>query len=219
MSIDSVNQASSLAYGATKVSKDSTANQAVWASVDDDQKAATNASPPNNAVTGTTGSNLSKEVMAQLIAVTQETADTKAYDGPLSTAERHHLEDIANDPGYAASQAKGFGTSHELVWAGWELPTVNNGYTAAEGMAFHVKEMANMASMKQVKEERTAYYENLKGQGLPPAEAYAKLLEFNANLPQSHDAALRWSESGRAMSYSDYNNARLEYLQNLISEA
>jgi hypothetical protein len=174
------------------------------------------------AVTGTTGSNLSKEVMGQLIAAAQETSvsstDTKAYDGPLSIGERHHLEEIANNSGYAASQANLFGTGRELVFVGKTLPGVNNGFSDADRKAFLTKQAGQMANEKQVQGERTAYYESLMGQGLPPAETFAKLLEFNANLPESHDATLGWSESGVSLSYSDYQKARLDYLQNLIGQ-
>lgn len=175
----------------------------------------------NNAVTGTTGSNLSKDVMGQLIAA-QETGvsstDAKAYDGPLSIGERHHLEDIANNPRYAASQANLFGTGSELVFVGKMLPTVNNGYSDADRETFLTKQAGQMANEKQAQGERTAYYESLMRQGLPPAEIFAKLLEFNTNLPESHDATLGWSESGVSLSYSDYQKARLDYLQNLISQ-
>lgn len=176
----------------------------------------------DNAVTGVIGSNLSKEMTAQLLSESQETSasnsNTEGYDGPLSIGERHHLEDIANDPGYAASQAKLFGTGGELVWAGKVLPGVNNGFSDAERHAFLAKQSSKMANEKQVSGERSAYYENLLKQGLPPAEIYAKLLEFNANLPDSHDATLGWSESGMSMSYSDYNKARLDYLQQIMPQ-
>ena len=80
------------------------------------------------------------------------------------------------------------------------------------------KMKTRMADAKQVQGERTAYYESLAGQDLTPAEKYAKLLEFNVDLPPSHDATLGWSEFGSSMSYSDYNQTRLDYLQHLISQ-
>jgi len=53
------------------------------------------------------------------------------------------------------------------------------------------------------------------------AEIFAKMLEFNANLPESYDDTLGWSKSGRAngMSYSDFQKAQLDYLQNLLDQA
>lgn len=176
----------------------------------------------DNTVFGTTGSNLSKEVMGQLIAAAQETnvssTNTKAYNGPLSIGERHRLEEIANNPGYAASEAKLLGRRGETVFVGKTLPGVNNGFSDADRKAFLTKQAGQMANEKQVQGERTAYYESLMGQGLPPAEIFSKLLEFNANLPESHDATLGWSESGVSLSYSDYQKARFDYLQNLIGQ-
>lgn len=177
----------------------------------------------DNTITGTTGSRLSKEVMGQLIAAAQEanvsSTDTKAYDGPLSVGERHTLEDIANNPGFAASQAKLLGRRGEAVFVGKTLPGVNNGFSDADRKAFLIKQAGQMANEKQVHGERTAYYESLMGQGLSPAEIFSKLLEFNANLPESHDATLGWSESGVSLSYSDFQKARFDYLQNLIGQA
>ena len=165
-------------------------------------------------VTGVTGSNLSKEVVGQLIAEAQEigvsNANTEEYDGPLSIGERHHLEDIANDPVYAASQAKLFGTSGEMYFVK-EIPTNSRAVAAAR---------SQREGIEAVQQQRTAYYENLTAQDLPPAEIYFNLLEFNANLPKSHDDTMEWSASRRAggPSYSDYNQARSDYLQNLISQ-
>jgi len=194
----------------------------------DEQKASsatTTASTPQtnaNAVTGTTGSNLSKEVIEQLMAEAQETGvsntDTETYDGPLSIGERHHLEDIVNNPDYGASQAKLVGISGELVGVGKVLPTVNNGFSDAQRAAFLAKSKTQVAGMEQAQQQRSAFYSSLIAQDLPPAEIFAKLLEFNANLPSSHDDTLGWSRSGRSLSYSDYNQTRLDYLQNLISQ-
>jgi len=144
---------------------------------------------------------------------------TDAYDGILSEPERHGLESIANDPVYAASQAKLIGTSGEMYFIK-ELPTVNNGYSDAQRTAFLAKNKVQVAAIEAVQQQRTAYYENLTAQDLPPAEIYFKLLEFNANLPKSHDDTMEWSASRRAggPSYSDYNQARSDYLQNLISQ-
>jgi len=191
---------------------------------DDEQKASSTATTasttqtPTNAVTGTTGSNLSKEVIDQLMAEAQETGvsntDTETYDGPLSIGERHHLEDIVNNPGYGASEAKIFGTGMELIRGFSSMAEAQAYFSKGGDNRFHAK----LADMQKVVGERTAYYENLSGQGMPPAEIFAKLLEFNVNLPPSYDDALGWSGPGRSMSYSDYNQTRLDYLQNLISQ-
>ncbi len=69
-------------------------------------------------MTGVTGSNLSKEVIDQLMKATQEAdtsnTDTEKYDGPLSIGERHHLEDIASNTEYAKKQAEVIGTLGEF---------------------------------------------------------------------------------------------------------
>jgi len=172
------------------------------------------------AVTGTTGNGLSSEMMSQLISEADETSvsntNTEEYDGPLSIGERHHLEDIVNNPGYGASEAKRFGTATELIGAFRNVEEAQVAFSLGE--AGEAGGHTRLAAMQKAQGERTAYYESLSGQGLTSAETYAKLLEFNVDLPPSHDATLGWSESGRSMSYSDYNQTRLDYLQNLISQ-
>jgi len=170
------------------------------------------------AVTGTTSNNLSSTMMSQLMATAQEpnTSNTNVdqYSGPLSVGERRYLNDIAKDPAYAASEAKLSGTASELVFAyktsAELMASIHSGSNNSD---------ARLASMKEVQGQRTAYYESLAAQGLPPAETFAKILEFNVNLSKSHDDTLGWSASGRTQSYSDYNQSQLDYLQNAIAQS
>jgi|GEM_PF-1997514 len=200
----------------------STANtsaaQALMAGASGSKETSATSSAKAAAVTGVTGSNLSKEVMDQLIAATQETdiSDTDDYDGPLSIADRHRLEDIARDPEYAAFDSKQFGTLGEF---GRPLQLVDGMIGGRPSDANDAKRASATAEMEQVQIERTALYENLTEQGLPPAEIFGKLLEFNADLPESYDETVGWSDSGRTngMSYSDYNQAQSDYLQNLLN--
>ena len=169
-------------------------------------------------VTGVKDNSLSSNVVSLLITDQQEVAEY-TYIGPLSIAQRHYLEQIANDPAYAKQQAEMLGTGYELVWAGHELPTEANGYTVDQRNAFLEQSKSSMFKMEQVRGERTAYYEKLKGEGMLPAEIFSKLLEFNANLPKSHDEALGWSKSGQSMPYSDYHQAKVQYLESLNNQA
>lgn len=182
-----------------------------------DETAQTDGYINTNVLTGTTVSHLSAETIGYVMQATQSGEDANAQS-PLPKGIQNHLNDIANDPAYATKQAWLLGTGSELLFVGKELPTVNNGYTKEERNNFLAKTDLQMAQIQQVQSERSAYYENLKEQGLSPAKIYAKLLEFNANLPESHDAVVGWSESGRTISYSEHHNAQLDYLQNLIDQ-
>lgn len=177
--------------------------------------------PANNAVSGTTGSRLSAEMDGTLIGQQEAGAsnsDADDYDGPLSIGERHRLENIARNPEYAANQAKEVGIFGELVFGFNAGPNASEAETTEAWLKSLGKSKTNMAQMEKVQGQRTAYYESLTGQGLAPAEIFAKLLEFNANLPESHHDTLGWSEAGRPQSYSDYNKARFDYLQNLLGQ-
>lgn len=174
-------------------------------------------------VTGVKDNGLSKDTLGHLISATQESdapnADIDTYNAALPVGVRHHLEQIANDPAYAKEQAKILGTSRELVFVGKELPTQANGYSPEESRIAFAKMKSNMLKMEQVRGDRTAYYEKMKDEGMPPAEIYAKLLEFNANLPKSHDDVLNWSESGQQLAYSDFQQASSDYFNNLFTKA
>ena len=166
----------------------------------------------DNTITGTTGSNLSPQIVEQLIQVSQQTAQTEtASDTSLRNSEQRHLERIANDPDYAAEQAEMLGMHGELMFVGKD-PFPSNGAPASEWQAFWQAHNSRMEQINQVNHERQELYQRLVGQGTPPAEIYAELLKFNANQPHSYDAAIGTSEAS-GVTYSDWNGERLTYLQ------
>ena len=174
--------------------------------------------PTNNAVTGTTQNRLSSEVTGYAIQTTQQVNGVES-GSTLPVGIQHGLDDIANDPAYAAKRAEMLGRSGDLVFVGKMLPTVNNGFSDAERADFLAKQTVKLATAKQVQGERSAYYESLKSQGMAPADIYAKLMEFNANLPESYNDTVGFSNSGVNMTWSQYHTASHDYLQQAIAKA
>ena len=171
----------------------------------------------DNTITGTTGSNLSPQIVEQLIQVSQQTAQTEtASHTSLRNPEQRHLERIANDPDYAAEQAEMLGMHGELMFVGKD-PFPSNGAPASEWQAFWQAHNSRMEQVNQVNHERQELYQRLVGQGTPPAEIYAELLKFNANQPHSYDAAIGTSEAS-GVTYSDWNGERLAYLQQAMTQ-
>ena len=170
----------------------------------------------DNTITGTTGSNLSPQVVEQLMQISQQAAQTEtASDASLPNGEQRHLERIANDPDYAAEQAEMLGMHGELMFVG-EDPFPRNGAPASEWQAFWQAHNSRMEQVNQVNHERQELYQRLAGQGTPPAEIYAELLKFNANQPHSYDAVIGTSEAS-GVTYADWNGARLAYLQQAMT--
>ena len=170
----------------------------------------------DNTITGTTASNLSPRVVEQLMQVSQQAAQTgTASDTSLRNWEQRHLERIANDPDYAAEQAEMLGMHGELMFVG-EDPFPRNGAPNSEWQAFWQAHNSRMEQMNQVSHERQELYQRLAGQGIPPAEIYAELLKFNANQPHSYDAVIGTSEAS-GVTYSDWNGARLAYLEQAMT--
>lgn len=171
----------------------------------------------DNTITGTIGSNLSPQIVEQLIQVSQQTAQTEiASDTSLRNSEQRHLERIANDPDYAAEQAEMLGMHGELMFVGRD-PFPRNGAPASEWQAFWQAHNSRMEQVNQVNHERQELYQRLVGQGTPPAEIYAELLKFNANQPHSYDAVIGTSEAS-GVSYSDWNGERLAYLKQAMTQ-
>ena len=171
----------------------------------------------NDTITGTTASTLSPRVVEQLMQVAQQAAQTEtAPDTPLRNWEQRHLERIANDPDYAAEQAEMLGMHGELLLIDADsFP--QNGAPASEWAAFFQATEARMAQVNQVTQERRELYQRLVGQGTPPAEIYAQLLEFNANQPPSYDAMVGTSQTNGGVSYSEWHGERRAYLQQAMT--
>ena len=177
---------------------------------------ATTVKATNSTITGTTASNLSPQVVEQLMQISQQAAQTEtASNASLPNGEQRHLERIANDPDYAAEQAEMLGMHGELMFVGKD-PFPSNGAPASEWQAFWQAHNSRMEQVNQVNHERQELYQRLVGQGTPPAEIYAELLKFNANQPHSYDAAIGTSEAS-GVTYSDWNGERLAYLQQAMT--
>lgn len=171
-----------------------------------------------NTVTGTTESNLSPRVVGQLMRVSQQAAQTEsASDTSLRSWEQRHLERIAKDPGYAAEQAETLGMHGELFLID-EASFPKNGAPASAWDAFFKATDARMEQVNQVKQERRELYERLVGQGTPPAEIYAELLQFNADQPPGYDAVVGTSASNGGVTYSDWHGEKLAYLQQAMTQ-
>lgn len=168
----------------------------------------------DNAVTGSTGSNLAAETMASLIESVQQEEDVEGgYQLPIGT--QHGLDDIANDPVYAARRAKEMGTYPNILPIKAEdMP--KNGDPDSVWVAFAKKMEVRMALTEQVDKERTAYYESMMAEGLPPAEIVARLLEFNASLSERFDI---YKEADANMSWSAFHSASHDYLRQAMGQA
>ena len=172
----------------------------------------------NDTITGATASTLSPQVVEQLMQAAQQAAQTgTASDTPLPNSEQRHLERIANDPDYAAEQAEMLGMHGELMFVGKD-PFPRNGAPASEWQAFWQAHNSRMEQVNQVNHERQELYQRLAGQGTPPAEIYAQLLEFNANQPPSYDTIAGTSQANGGVTYSDWHGERLAYLQQAMTQ-
>jgi len=171
----------------------------------------------DSVATKTTASYLSAETMGYIIQNAQA-EETSNANTSLPIGAVHHFEQIANDPEYAAKQAELFGTSMELVGIK-EEEFPKNGSPDSVWNDFYAKQDSRTEQVKEAYRERSSYYYSLKEQGLAPAEIYAKLLEFNANLPASYGSSIGWSGFGTAMSYSEFYQADHDYLQSLIDRS
>ena len=144
-----------------------------------------------------------------------QSVDDGATGDALSTAMRNGLDDIANDPEYAAKRAKEMGTLINAVFfPASEFP--KPGASEAEMKAFLKKSSARMKVLEQHQQDRSQYYEELVGQGLSGAETYAKLLEFNANLSGS---IYEFSQHSSNQTWSEHHTAAHDYLLQAMQKA
>jgi len=125
------------------------------------------------AVTGSGTSRLSPETVGYGIQASQH-VNTSKTKVPLHAGTRHDLENIARDPVYAAKRAEELGTfanavfspAKEFPFPSAEFP--NKAPSEADINAFRKKMDVRMARAEVVHQKRTAYYENLKAQNVPP---------------------------------------------------
>ena len=146
----------------------------------------------------------------------EKAGDTQTKD-TLRISTRNDLNDIANDPVYAAKRARELGTLPQLTLIAMEdFP--KNGDPASVWEAFHSKMSAQLEQNGQVTRDRSNYYHEMIAEGLPPAEIYAKLLEFNANLSQSYSDASTPKNSYASGGYKANNQTQYEFLMNALGK-
>ena len=210
MSVDGINQTTSLAYATSKVSKDSTTYQAVRSNADDDQKT----SSTTNAVTGTTGSRLSAETTAELIKGSQQ-ASTPATETSFPAGIFNGLDDVANDPVYAAKRAETIGTKNELfAWNVADIP--KNGDPPSVWATFGRKVVAVQADAEAARSQRESVYNSKLAEGLPPAKIYAELLAFNA-AQSEYNARIDHLQGDPVGTRSNFLQAQHDYLKQAIA--
>ena len=156
------------------------------------------------------------EAARYMIDTMQEKTQPSANNTGLPDAQRNGLEDIANDPAYAARRARELGTLHVLSLT-TEDDFPKNGDPSSVWTAFAQKMNVRMAQAEDLRQQRNALYDSLVEKGVPPAEIYAELLDFQANLP---DAMVK--NQGYAtninVSWEEWNTASSDYLRQAIAK-
>ncbi|WP_141400638.1 hypothetical protein [Magnetospirillum sp. 15-1] len=179
-----------------------------------------------NSVSGSLGDLLSPQTKGQIIQQTQQSDDvaTSQDNAPSrppgwSDAVEHGMDDIANDPAIAALRAQQLakGTDAIEVRAAVNDPSLSPEERAAQAMANLNKNQAIEQQTKAVQQQRMALYDSETAKGTPPAEIFAKLLQFNASQPQSYGDQLMPHEAGAT--WASWQTAQLEYLQGAMAKA
>jgi len=173
------------------------------------------------AVVAAPSNNLAKETISHLISATQETdtsnANSEEYQGILSESERRHLEQVANDSGYAKQMSESIGTAQDLVRI-HESQMPKNGGDPAYAKAFYERLDGLQLKASEVGDKRTSFYKSQVNQGISPAQIYANLMEFNATQSQDY-----WDSMSIGFEKSNQTTKRFQashdYLQNLIDRS
>lgn len=194
----------------------------------------------NTAATGTTTGHLSSETLAYLVhtqsrpnegtsgvgGMEESSVTTAALSAgtlseeTLSALQRFDAENmtrIANDPEYATEQARQLGTFGSLIrWDESQMP--KNGDPASVWTAFGNKSNALAQRVEETRQQREALYNSKVAQGVAPAEIYADLLEFNANLQQDYGDSLDQSGNTPPGTWKEWNQAKLDYLKEAMGQ-
>lgn len=131
---------------------------------------------------------------------------------------REHFDRIATDPDYAAKEAKLLASSHD----GLLIPNdvfdayVREGRTDALGYALNDPNNPVL----QVHKQRMALYDQKVAEGVPPAQIFKELLEFNLDLPDSYtDGELDLTGSYPPGYYKSQQQGDLDLLNEALSKA
>jgi len=154
----------------------------------------------DNAVTGTTGSRLSAETDGYLIHESQEDAPSQG-DGTLNDIEKRFLTSIANNPEHAARMSRG------------------GGYADARRGPIPKLSMIRTDSYSGFIKQRRALSESEIKQGIPSAEIYQHILEFNAKLPQGYGDSLDQTGQTPPGAWNKHQQAMADYLKQAIVQS
>jgi len=147
----------------------------------------------NAAATGGMTSKIASETNRALIEQ-QETSESAHAPEKEDLAkeetkiENSHLWEIANNPDYAAEQARLIGNSYDLPFYPTEYfeSFTKAGKPPPGGIVFN-----NPAHpSNQVQKQRAELYDSLVEKGLPPTEIIMEIYRFNASLPKSYTGGL-----------------------------
>lgn len=118
-------------------------------------------------------------------AASTAASDSTAAGADLPIGVQHWMQDIANDPTFAAQQASEWANSQPVVCFNLaDLP--KNGAPASVWMAFNDKMNAEMKVAEQVQQQLKALYQTETAKGVAPAQIYADMLNLKASQPQSY---------------------------------
>ncbi len=138
--------------------------------------------------------------------------------GALPTSVKNGLDDIASDPAYAAKRARQLGTFPQLnVLSEDDFP--KNGDPDSVWNEFHTTMVARMELTGQITRARSNYYHDMVAQDIPPAEIYAKLLEFNANLPKNSGNSEVLENTYSVGGWDSDSKSQYEYLMKALKSA
>jgi hypothetical protein len=171
----------------------------------------------NNAVSGTTGSRMSAEMDKTLIGQQEvdETAPPPTQEE--SKIESPYLWEIANNPSYAAEQARIIGTSYDLTMYPEEYFESFTKAGKAPPGSYAVNDPANPSV--QFQNKRAALYDSLVAKGLSSLEIIKEIYNFNANPPTSFTDSLDPSGYYPKGHYNALQKSNLALLEQYMDEA
>lgn len=183
-----------------------------------DKTTTENRSSAPHPVSGPPAQRLTPDTAAQAIAMAStENSSSDDAGSSLPIGLRHGLEDIANDPVYAAKRAKELGTvqMHVLMPAS-DFP--KNGDPASVWNAFHAKMQPVIQAMNQEQTRRSEFYNSKVAEGLPPAQIYAEMLKFVAN-DTAYNEYCDGISKNPAGTKSAFYQAQHDYLAGILNKA
>lgn len=191
----------------------------------DNQEAAIADRTNENAVSRSTGHSfvpLTPETIQSIITLQIQSGETPSTPEDLqqryAELRKEHFNRIATDLDYAAKEAKLLGTGSD----GLLIPNDVFEKFAAEGRYDELGYALDDANnpVLQVQKQRNALYEREVAEGVPPAQIYKDLLEFNLSLPDSYtDGILDSTDSYPPGYYKSLQRSELDLLNAALAQA